>query len=215
MAKRRKVANLLALAVLSTLTQRPMHPYEMASILRARDKHNDMPIKWGSLYTVVQNLEKHGFVEATENVRDGGRPERTIYRITDDGRAELTDWVRELVAEPEREHPRFVAALSVLGALSPDEVIDLLRQRLRILDQQIANDREALQRDLAEVPRLFLVEDEFALRIREAEAAWVGDFLRQLTDGSFPDVDGWRAFHRTGEIRPDLAALAERGSTPE
>lgn len=215
MAKRRKVANLLALAILSTLTQRPMHPYEMASFLRTRNKQNDMTIKWGSLYTVVQNLEKHGYVEAAGNVRDGGRPERTIYRITDDGRAELTDWVKELIAEPEREHPRFVAALSVLGAIGPDETIELLRRRRETLEQQIAEDRAALENDLTQIPRLFLVENEFELRIREAEAAWVTEFLTQLTDGTFPDIDSWRAYHETGEVRPDLADLAERGSTPD
>src|SRR5437763_3152608 len=103
MAKRRKVANLLALAVLGTVVQRPMHPYEMASMLRERGKDKDLPIKWGSFYTVVRNLEKHGLIEATETARLGARPERTVYAITDDGRAELIDWVRELISTPERE----------------------------------------------------------------------------------------------------------------
>src|ERR1700743_248120 len=121
MAKRRKVGNLLALAVLSALVQRPMHPYEMASVLRERGKDQDMPIKWGSLYTVVANLEKHGLVAATGSVRQGGRPERTVYAITDAGRAELTDWVRELLADPEPEQPRFAAALSVMGTIPPSQ----------------------------------------------------------------------------------------------
>ena len=99
---KRKIANTLALAVLGLLQERPMHPYEMASVLRERGKDQDMPIKWGSLYTVVANLEKHGLVAATGSVRQGGRPERTVYAITDAGRAELTDWVRELLADPER-----------------------------------------------------------------------------------------------------------------
>ena len=72
--KRRKVGNILGLAVLSVVFERPMHPYEMAAVLKQRGKDADMPIKWGSLYTVVANLEKHGFVEAVESVRDGGRP---------------------------------------------------------------------------------------------------------------------------------------------
>ena len=55
MAQKRKVANLMALAVLATIVQRPMHRYEMASVMRARGKDRDMDIKWGSLYTVVQN----------------------------------------------------------------------------------------------------------------------------------------------------------------
>src|SRR5664279_2076866 len=113
MAQRRKVSNLLALAVLSVLVERPMHPYEMATVLRDRGKDQDMKIKWGSLYTVVQNLEKHGLIEAGDSERRGGRPERTLYRITPAGRDELEDWVRELVSTPETEYPRFEAGLSL------------------------------------------------------------------------------------------------------
>ena len=77
-AKRRKVSNMLALAVLSVLAQRPMHPYEIATALRAWGKDQDMEIKWGSLYTVVGNLDKHGMIAVVESVRDGRRPERTV-----------------------------------------------------------------------------------------------------------------------------------------
>src|SRR5438067_2583837 len=105
--KKRKVGNLLGLAVLSVVLERPMHPYEMAAVLKERGKDADLPIKWGSLYTVVANLEKHGFVEAVETVKEGARPERTVYRITPAGREEFEDWVRELVGTVETELPRF------------------------------------------------------------------------------------------------------------
>ena len=133
MAQKRRVANLLALAVLATVVQRPMHRYEMASVMRARGKDRDMDIKWGSLYTVVRNLEKNGFVEPTGVTRQGARPERTVYQITDAGRRELVEWTRELIADPQPEHTRFVAGLSVLAALAPQDVIDALRQRLQRL----------------------------------------------------------------------------------
>lgn len=215
MAKRRKVGNLLALAVLSVVVQRPMHPYEMASVLRARGKDQDMTIKWGSLYTVVANMEKHGMVEAVESVRQGGRPERTVYGITDAGRAELRDWTRELIVTPEREHPKFLAGLSVLTALPPDEATDLLARRLELLTGQLDAQREWLARGASDVPRLFLVEDEYDLAVREAEAAWLRGLVAELRDGSFPDLDRWRAFHETGELPPDLAELMERGSTTD
>src|SRR5436190_22884756 len=121
MAKRRRVGNLLALALLAILAPgSPMHPYEMANVLRRTGKERDMKIKWGSLYTVVQNLQKHGLIEATGSNREGRRPERTVYAITDAGRAEIRDWLHELVADPEPEPRRFEAALSVLGVLPPD-----------------------------------------------------------------------------------------------
>ena len=215
MAKRRRVGNLLALAVFSVLVQRPMHPYEMASVLRARDKDQDMKVKWGSLYTVVRNMEKHGLLEAIENTRQGGRPERTVYRITDAGRAEFKDWVGELVATPEREYPRFRVALSVLGALTPDEATSLLRRRVELLRERISDQRESLASHSREVPRLFLVELEYDLAILEAELAWACSLLEELTTGSFPGLAQWRDYHETGQVPPELTHIVERGSTKD
>jgi DNA-binding PadR family transcriptional regulator len=194
MAKQRKVSNLLALAVLSTVIERPMHPYEIASLLRSRGKEDDMDIKWGSLYTVVRNLVKHGFIEVVDTERAGARPERTVYRITEAGHAELVDWVRELVSTPQPEHPKFKAGLSVLAILGPDEAAELLRQRLATLEQAIAATR-ALLAEHTEVPRLFLVEDEYELAVRGAEAAWVRALVIELETGAFPDLPAWRAAH--------------------
>ncbi|GII58431.1 PadR family transcriptional regulator [Planotetraspora thailandica] len=213
MAGRRRVGNLLALAVLSAVVERPMHPYEMASVLRERGKDRDMNIKWGSLYTVVRNLEKHGLIEAVESVRTGGRPERTIYRITDAGREELVDWVRELISTPEREFFRFEAGLSVMVVLAPDEVMELLGRRLSLLEQEIAAARESLAAFSRELSRMLLIEAEFDLAMREAEAAWVRSLLDELTSGSMPDLELWRKFHETGEIPAEVRDMAERSRT--
>jgi DNA-binding PadR family transcriptional regulator len=183
MAKRRRVNNLTALALLALLnTGRPSHPYEMASMLRRTGKERDTKIKWGSFYTVVQNLEKYGLIEAVGSDRDGRRPERTTYAITDDGRAELQDWLRELVAVPETEFPNFEAALSVLGVLPPDEVTALLATRVAALEAEIGEQRTALAGE--DAPRIFLIEAEYALAMREAEAAWVRGLLGEIRDGT-------------------------------
>lgn len=215
MVKRRKVGNLLALAVLSTVYQRPMHRYEMASVMRARDKHQDMDIKWGSLYTVVENLAKHGFLDVVGNTRQGARPERTIYQITDAGREELLDWTRELISTPAPEHPAFVAGLSVLAALSPSEAIALLQARLGLVERSIAGKQAMLDEHGKDVPRLFLVEDEYDLAITSAEAAWIRSLLEEFTSGTHPSLPHWEAWHATGAVPPELAELAERGAMPE
>src|ERR1700691_213042 len=110
--------------------QRPMYPYEMAATLRHRGKDEAIKINWGSLFTIVQNLEKYGFIEAVEVAREGKQPERTTYQITDAGRAELMDWMRELLSVPTKESSSFEAALGEAGVVPPDEIVDLLRQRL-------------------------------------------------------------------------------------
>ena len=126
MAKRRKVGNLLALAVLAYLTQEPMHPYELGRTLRDHGDARSIKFNHGSLYMVVQQLVKAGLIVEQETTREGQRPERTVYALTDAGRVELRDWMRELVEEPEHEYPHFVAALSLIAALPPSEVVDLI-----------------------------------------------------------------------------------------
>jgi DNA-binding PadR family transcriptional regulator len=212
MAKRRKVSNLLALSLLTLLMERPMYPYEMAAALRERGKDNAInaiKINWGSLYTVVQNLEKYGFIEAMEVVREGKQPERTTYQITDAGRAELQDWLRELLSVPEREYTRFEAALGESAVLPPDELIDLLQQRLKTLDAAVAGHQAELDALTNQIPRLFLIESEYHLAQRRAEAEWVRGLLKEFTDGTFPGIDAWRRFHATGEPPAEVLALIE------
>jgi DNA-binding PadR family transcriptional regulator len=209
MGKRRKVGNLLALSLLTLLTERPMYPYEMAATLRHRGKDQSMKINWGSLYTVVQNLEKHGFIETVEVGREGRQPERTTYRITDAGRAELTDWLRELISEPEREYTRFEAALAECAVLSPRELTDLLRQRLEVLEAATAEHEAGLEALEAGLPRLFLIESEYQLALRRAETEWVRGLLKEFTDGTFPGIKEWQRFHDTGELPDDVQVLMQ------
>jgi DNA-binding PadR family transcriptional regulator len=211
MAKRRKVSNPLALVVLGSLLERPMHPYELATENRARGKDYSMPIKWGSLYTVVDNLERHGFIEATETVREGRRPERTVYTITEAGRAELRDWLRELLGAPEKEYPRLAAGLSLAGVLPPDEVTTLLRQRIDALVERLDAEGRQLAETARTVPRLFLVEMEYELALVQAEVNWLRSLLQEIEAGTLPGLPLWREFHSSGLSPAEVLAKFERG----
>jgi DNA-binding PadR family transcriptional regulator len=210
MAKRRKVGNLLALSLLTMLMERPMYPYEMASTLRERGKDQAIKINWGSFYTVVQNLEKYGFIEAVGVAREGRQPERTTYQITEAGRAEQQDWLRELLGVPEREHTSFEAALGESSILPPDELTDLLRQRLTALEEANGRVQAELEKLRTQIPRLFLIESEYYLAQRRAEEEWVRGLLKEFTDNTFPGLDAWRRFHETGEVPVEVLTLIEQ-----
>ena len=206
---RRKMSNPLALAVLATLREQPRHPYEIAQVLRSRHKEHSIKINYGSLYTVVQSLERHGFIEAAAVERDGRRPERTLYSLTGSGAVELHDWLAELVGTPVKEHPRFEAALSLMGVLPPDEARRLLEQRVAALDARVAEGREGLAALLKTLPRVFLVESEYALAMLAAEAEWTRQLLKDIADGSLTGIDGWRQYHATGHAPEEWLALEE------
>ncbi|MEU0525536.1 PadR family transcriptional regulator [Streptomyces niveus] len=206
-AKRRKLSNPLALAVMVLLSEHPMHPYEIAQTLRRRGKETSVKINFGSLYTVVQNLEKHGYVEVAEVQRQGNRPERTLYGLTGTGREEMLDWMADLVAVPAREFPLFETALSLIGVLPPDEAVALLQERVDALDIQHAAVEAILSKLYERMPRLFVVETEFQLHMIAAQAKWIRGLLKDIADGSLTGLDGWRQLHTTGEVPEEWEKL--------
>jgi DNA-binding PadR family transcriptional regulator len=203
---KRKVSNPLALAVLACLFERPMHPYEMATTLRERGKDQSIKLNYGSLYTVVEALQQHGLIVAQETEREGRRPERTVYRLTDAGRMELIDWVSELLSTPAKEFTQFEAGLSLAGVLPPEDVAALLTQRCGALELEIAQMRSALQFvEQRGLKRIFVIESEYLLAMREAELAWTRKLAEEIASGELEGVADWAEFQRT---------IAEREQEP-
>jgi DNA-binding PadR family transcriptional regulator len=184
--QRRKVANPLALAVLAYLLAEPMHPYELGRRLRAHGKDRNIKYNRGSLYMVVEQLRNAGFITEQETVRDTQRPERTIYQLTHDGRDELYDWMRELVAQPQQEYPHFGVALSLLAVLPPEESAELLGQRLAVLTEQTEEARGTLRKATEDgVLWMFLVEEEYRLALLDAERRFVTNLIESLKDPAY------------------------------
>src|SRR3954452_6644096 len=175
--------NPLALAVLALLWERPMHPYEMSMTLRERRKDESVRLNFGSLYSVVDSLVKHGLIEAASTEREGNRPTRTIYRITDAGATEAIDWLTELVRTPVKEFPQFEAALSFLPLLGPDDVVRLLRLRRAALDRDITVLATTVDAAVVQgLPAVFAIEADYELAVLRAELAFVDRLAASITD---------------------------------
>jgi DNA-binding PadR family transcriptional regulator len=200
MAKR-KISNPLALAVLSLLIERPMHPYEMSSTMRQRVKEESIKLNYGSLYSVVDALQRHGLIDVQETIREGKRPERTVYAITDAGRTELVDWLSELLSVPVKEYTQFEAALSLMPCLPPDEVVRLLQTRRTRLDAEIAGGRAVIKQMADQgMPYLWAIEGDYMLELREAELKFVVRLIEKINNGTLDGVDVWRRAHASGEL---------------
>lgn len=202
----RRMTNPLALAVLTLLSERPMHPYEMSSTLRERQKEASIKLNYGSLYSVVESLQKTGLIEAQETVRQGRRPERTVYAITEAGLRRMVDWLSDLLARPAKEFTQFEAALSLMPTLPPDDVVTLLQQRLGALVLQQKAARSMLDEATAgNFPRIFLIESEYAVALADAEIAFVRSLLGELREGTFDGLAVWQRIHelRDAGLSPD------------
>lgn len=207
---RSSLSNPLALAVLATLSEEPMHPYRITQVLRERGKEHSIRLNWGSLYSVIASLEKNGLIEATHAERSGARPERTVYAITDAGRAKATGWLRHILETPAKEYPDFEAGLSLVMLLEPDDVIGLLRRRLERLDERATHLSDVMTMRL---PEIFLVEGRYELAMVEAERAFVADLVDRLASGAVGGQELWAQMRRRladGEAIADLVAELEQ-----
>src|ERR1700736_637440 len=127
----------LAACVLNLLRQAPMHPYEMRMTIQHRELDHLIRFKGASLYDSVDRLAREGLIDATETSREGKRPERTVYQITEAGSGELDQWLREALGRPVNEFPQFATALAFMYGLEKSEVIELLRRRMLELEAAV------------------------------------------------------------------------------
>jgi DNA-binding PadR family transcriptional regulator len=179
----------VALSVLNLLNERSMHPYEMRSLMHERGHDRAFRIRESSVYDTVSRLADRGFIEPVEVNREGRRPERTVYAITEAGRDELLVWLRELTSEPAADYPAFAAPLMFIYALGRDGALAALRQRAALLEAEISSSaafRRAMTGEIPNFPRLFGIEEEYAQAMRQAELAWVRATIAELLDGSLP-----------------------------
>src|SRR5262249_90542 len=125
-----------------------------------------------------------GLIEVVETNRDGRRPERTVYRATDAGREELHGWMAELLSEvPHDEFPRAIAALAHLAVMQPAEVRQHLERRAVGLQVLIATIEAGVGATALRLPRVLIVEGEYALAIKRAELEWVRGLIGELDGG--------------------------------
>ncbi|MFE4198328.1 PadR family transcriptional regulator [Paenarthrobacter sp. NPDC056912] len=177
----------LGVASLALLAEEPMHPYEMYQLLMARHEDRLVKVRPGTLYHAMGRLEENGLVEATGTEREGNRPERTTYRITDAGHEALDARLQAMLSTPVNEYPQFPHAIAEAHHLPRGVVMDLLEQRVVAL----VADLDFLIRAEAAVTaksleRKFWIDITYQQAMRRTEIAWIRDLLQELGTGHLP-----------------------------
>ncbi|MBM2621311.1 PadR family transcriptional regulator [Actinoplanes sp. LDG1-06] len=168
--------------LLALLMEAPMHPYRMQQMIKERGQDQLVNVaQRNSVYQALDRLVRDGLARAASTTREAGRPERTVYEITDEGDATMKRWLAAALPTPAREFPEFPAALAFIAAMTPSLVRDLLAQRAEAQATRVAAIREAAPPGL---PRLFLIEDEYRAAMLTAEIAWLRGVVADLDAGT-------------------------------
>jgi DNA-binding PadR family transcriptional regulator len=182
----------LALLVLWLLYEKPQHVYGMQKLIEAQGKDRVVNVRSrGSLYQTIERLVRHGLAEVSETVRVEGYPDRILYAITDAGREVAREWLREMLRTVGGEYPEFIAAVSILFGLPPEDARAQLEERERRLAAELADTEAALAGPPAGLPRLFLLEEEYRKALLDAQLAWVRGVIADLRDGRLDWNEQW------------------------
>jgi DNA-binding PadR family transcriptional regulator len=181
----------LGIAVLELLHEKPMHPYEMAQLMRERHIDTRVKVKAGSLYHTVERLLDNGFVEVVDTQRDGRRPERTVYGMTATGRDAFVERARNMIGIPAEEYPEYLSGLAVIDELGPEIAPDQLRHRILRLEAAAASDEVVVDRLLKmDLPEIYWLDWRYATARRAFELEWTKKVLADLETGRIHFIKG-------------------------
>ena len=182
----------LGLIVLWQLFEGPMHVYRMQKMFEAQGKARVVNVRSrASIYQTIERLKRHGLVEVYETRRAEGYPDRVVYAITDEGRVVAREWLREMLRNTEGEYPEFIAALSIVFGLVPDDARAELELRVDKLQAALDSVEHGLADAPAALPRLFLLEEEYRKTLLEAELSWLRGVIDDLREGRLTWNEEW------------------------
>jgi DNA-binding PadR family transcriptional regulator len=190
--KKAPQSSALGLIVLWLLYQEPAHVYRLQKLIEAQGKDRVVNVRSrASLYQALERLVRLGLVEVAETVHGEGYPDRIVYAITDSGRETARQWLREMLSRTGGEYPDFIAAVSVLVGLEPDDARAQLELRAERLEAELA----ATEADVAGappgLPRLFLLEEEYRQTLLRAELDWLRSVIVDLREGRLDWSEQW------------------------
>ncbi|WP_066320197.1 PadR family transcriptional regulator [Bacillus sp. FJAT-29814] len=135
------------LVILGLLKIKPMHGYEIQTIIQESKIDDWANLLSGSIYYSISKLEKEGLIEPFKEERTGSRI-RVIYKITKEGEDRHFELLKEnLAGKPHSLKSDFMLALSMIHHLDKNTAISILKQNLmnviKLRDEWVARKQAA------------------------------------------------------------------------
>lgn len=164
--------------LLALLAEAPRHGYQLKTDFEQRTG-GSWAINIGQVYTTLQRLERDGLVELA-----GSNGERHDYRITQNGREQLSAWfVGPVVPEGPPRDELTIKVLLAVAASDVDVTEILQRQRTASVEQLQGYTRRKAQTDPAKDLAFLLMLDALIFRT-EAEIRWLDASEARLRDAA-------------------------------
>jgi DNA-binding PadR family transcriptional regulator len=161
------------LLLLGVLRQGEMHGYQLHDFIE-RSLAFCTDLKKPTAYFLLDKMAASGWVSVKE-AREGNRPQRRVYRMTEEGEAVFQRLLRENLADFTAAKTSSDIGLAFVDALPKHESLRLLEQRRDTLARQLSETEEAPLH--AGGPQLLI---EHQLSYLRNELAWLTSAIERV-----------------------------------
>lgn len=177
------------LVLLGLLMEKPRHGYDIQQQIKNRHMENWAGISTPSIYQGLSRLEaKKALVSRSED--NQLRPSRTVYEITDLGRAMVPRLVREALGGLESRSSNLMTGIGFSHLLDREGLVEELGNRKRQLVDHLDYSDQVLS-ELEEIKHCPVTADriiDYFRRLIHMELEWIDDFLQMVeSDDSWPE----------------------------
>jgi len=143
----------MKLVILGLLQERDMHPYEITLVMKERSMDRITKLQLGSLYYAVDKMASEGYIEAVETISSPDRPDKTIYRITDNGIALFEQLILQQFKKADAIYHPLYLALALSRHVDQNKLEKLLEERVRDAEHGVNLAYQVYEEHIATVPR--------------------------------------------------------------
>lgn len=163
----------IQIVILGLLEEQAYHPYEMKKVILENKWDRLFPVTDGNLYHAIRKLEKHKWIEAEKQEQVNNRPNRTIYRLTPEGKSQLSNEIYEVFNQRSLEPRSLYPALLFIHSANVPKITELIEMWISELKAEI-EDQNVYQ---SEIPNLI---QEHYLGLNEHYMNWLLKILQVL-----------------------------------
>lgn len=168
-------------ALLGLLSENSMYAYQIEKEVQDRSMREWTDLSMSAIYKLLRKHEKQGLVSSTVEISDENRTRKT-YQLTEEGREEFENNIRNILSEPENTKWRMDIGISNLHVLPIEEAVECLKTYKDKLIERL-NGYKALDEYLtqAECP---LYKHGLARRpifLLQGEIDWIANYLNEMT----------------------------------
>jgi DNA-binding PadR family transcriptional regulator len=177
-------------AILGFLSYRPFTGYELKRVFDKSIRHF-WPADQSQIYKTLVKLAEQGYA-TIEVVHQEDRPSRKIYHITDEGRAQLMEWVRRTPDAEDFREP-FLIQVFFSGLLSDEDAIRMLEIKAAELNGILEHMTALSEQDVADDARDAPLRDQFfwyltldhGLWMIQAAQDWLDDAINRIRNEEY------------------------------